>query len=74
MAPLYLEATAPIFSWDSARFSAFRKELQDCVSRVCHLGIMAESFDVHRALEGLVSPAPTLESLLLSSEEDEDQT
>ena len=69
MAPLYLEATIPIVLWDSAWFSAFQKELQNHVSHICHLGVRAKLFYVERTLKGLILPAPTLESLSLSSEE-----
>ncbi|KAH9169902.1 hypothetical protein EDB89DRAFT_1888493 [Lactarius sanguifluus] len=66
-APLYLEARVPAGWWDDARFSVFQKELQAHVSHICHLDISAEEFRLREILEGLVSPAPTLEHLSLSS-------
>ena len=61
--PLYLEAWVPARYWNGAQFSTF---LQPRVSQICHLAISAESFHFERVLEGLVSPAPTLEYLSLS--------
>ncbi len=68
MAPLYLEARVPTGHWDDARFSALQKELQARVSHIYHLAISAEYFHLRKTLEGLVSSAPTLEYLSLSSE------
>ncbi|KAH9172618.1 hypothetical protein EDB89DRAFT_1885848 [Lactarius sanguifluus] len=65
--PLYLEARVPSL-WDDARFSAFQKELQARVSHICHLGISAGHFHLRKTLEGLISPAPTLEYLSLFSD------
>ncbi|KAH8993960.1 hypothetical protein EDB92DRAFT_1944240 [Lactarius akahatsu] len=65
-APLYLEARVPTYLWDGPRFIAFQKELQCHVSHICHLSISAEPFHLFRTLEGLISPAPTLEYLSLS--------
>ncbi|KAH9070754.1 hypothetical protein EDB83DRAFT_2262296 [Lactarius deliciosus] len=64
--PLYLEAWVPKYHWDGPRFSTFQKELQPRVSHICQLAMSAEPFGLDRALEGLVSPAPTLEYLSLS--------
>ena len=64
--PLHLEARIPIGDWDDARFSAFEKELQSRLSQICHFGVSAESFRLQKILEGLASPAPTLQSLSLS--------
>jgi hypothetical protein len=69
-APLYLEARISVDCWDDVRFSAFQKELQDRVSRICHLTISAEPSHLIRALKRLTSPAPTLEFLSLLSRED----
>ena len=69
MAPLYLEARVPGGHWDDARCSAFQKELQDRVSHICHLTIRTEPFH-HRTFKGLISPAPTLGYLCLSSDEE----
>jgi hypothetical protein len=63
-APLYLEARA--IHWDDVRFSAFDKELLPRVSHIGHLSISTEAFFLRRTLEGLTSPAPTLEYLSLS--------
>jgi hypothetical protein len=63
---LYLEARNPIGRWDDARINAFKKELQNRVSQICHLSIDAEPFCLLSVLEGLTSPAPTLEYLSLS--------
>ncbi|KAH8976912.1 hypothetical protein EDB86DRAFT_1406896 [Lactarius hatsudake] len=66
--PLYLEAWFPRREyWNGPRFSTFQKELQLRVSHICQLAICAEPFGLDRALEGLVSPAPTLEYLSLLS-------
>jgi hypothetical protein len=72
-APLYFEARVPVpvSCWDDARFSAFQKELQDRISRICHLTIRTESSHLLRTLEGLTSPAPTLECLSLLSHDDQ---
>ena len=67
-APLHLEARVLGALRDDARFSAFQKELQAHVSHIYHLSISAEPFHLHRILEALVSPAPTLEYLSLSGE------
>lgn len=67
--PLHLEAKVPIDRWDDSQFSAFQTELQTRVSHICHLGISSEHFHLRKTLEGLVSPAPILEYLSLSSEE-----
>ncbi|KAH9170563.1 hypothetical protein EDB89DRAFT_1274107 [Lactarius sanguifluus] len=72
--PLHLEARVPSGLWDDARFSAFQKELQVHASHICHLRISAESCQFRRIFEGLVSPAPILESLSLFSRESQDGT
>ena len=68
MVPLYLEARIPTGRWNHARFRAFQEELQAHASRICHLSISAERSHLHKIVEELVSPAPTLEYLSLSSE------
>ena len=68
MAPLYLEAKVPLRHWDDDRFLALQKELQTHISHIHHLRISAEHFRLHTTLEGLVSPAPTLDHLSLSIE------
>ncbi|KAN0137114.1 hypothetical protein V8E53_005111 [Lactarius tabidus] len=69
--PLHLEARVCLghSTWNPARFSAFTKELQARSSHICYLGITAEYSHLQRTLEGLVSPAPNLESLSFRSEE-----
>jgi hypothetical protein len=66
--PLHLVARVPIGHWNDARFSAFRNELQAHITDICHLDIKAEHSHLCKTLEGLVSPAPTLEYLGLSCE------
>jgi hypothetical protein len=66
MAPLNLDARLTGGHWDDARFSAFDKELQTRVSRICRLTISADCSRLRKTLGGLVSPAPTLEYLSLS--------
>ena len=68
MAPLHLEARYLGKKWDSTRFGAFQEKLQFRVSRIRHLLIHAKPQRLRKTLEGLVSPAPTLENLSLSSE------
>ena len=68
MAPLYLEARCLGDHWDNAQLSAFLEELQFRVSRIRHLLISANPQRLRKTLEGLVSPAPTLKCLSLSSE------
>ena len=68
MAPLYLEARCLGDHWDNAQFSAFQEELQFRVFRIRHLLISANPQRLRKTLEGLVSPAPTLKCLSLSSE------
>ena len=65
--PLYLEASFSGHRWDDVRFSTFRKELQARVPYIHHLRTKAEPVHLHSTLQGLVSPAPTLEYLSLSS-------
>ncbi|KAN0135848.1 hypothetical protein V8E53_006300, partial [Lactarius tabidus] len=62
--PLYLEARIS-HRRDDERFSTFRKELQARVPYICHLRLTALHSPLQRALEGLVSPAPALEYLVL---------
>ncbi|KAF8262410.1 hypothetical protein EI94DRAFT_1743691 [Lactarius quietus] len=71
--PLHLEAIVSINHWENSRFVAFQKELQTHVPHTRHLSMSAEHLHLRKTLEGLVSPAPTLEYLSLSSEEYEDR-
>ena len=67
-APLYLAADISRQRWDSDRFRTFQKELQAHVPHICHLRISAaQTTRLHKTLGGLVSPAPNLEHLSLSS-------
>jgi hypothetical protein len=66
-APLYLEANVPGYRWDNAHFAAFKKELQTHVSHTYRLRISAEQHHFNWTLEGLMSPAPALEHLSLST-------
>ena len=68
MAPLYLEAKVSLRRWDGDRFVALQKELQTHISHISHLRISAEPLHLNSTLEGLISPAPTLERLSLSVE------
>ncbi|KAH9166930.1 hypothetical protein EDB89DRAFT_1891050 [Lactarius sanguifluus] len=67
--PLQLEARILAGHWYEPRFSAFQKELQNHISHISHLSIIAARSDLRRILGGLVSPAPALEVLSLSGEE-----
>jgi hypothetical protein len=73
MAPLYLEATIPpiyeTYRWEDAGFVAFQKVLQAHISHIYRLRISvgsSQESNLQRTLEGLISPAPTLEHLSLS--------
>jgi hypothetical protein len=68
MAPLYLETRRLGKNWDRAHFSAFRRELRLRVSHIRHLLIHTDPQHLRKALEVLVSPAPTLNSLSLLSD------
>ena len=72
--PLHLEAIVPIGRWDNSRFAMFQNELQAHVSHIFHLGISAEHLHLRNTLEGLISPAPTLEYLSLANEEYQHRT
>ncbi|KAN0133101.1 hypothetical protein V8E53_009131 [Lactarius tabidus] len=67
-APLYLDANASYYHWYDVRFCTFRRELQARVPNICRLRTCARSNHLQTILEELVSPAPTLENLLLSSD------
>ena len=67
--PLYLEARCLGGHWDNAQFRSFREQLQLRVSRIRHLVISAKLHRLFKTLEGIISPAPILESLSLSNEE-----
>ena len=70
VAPLYLEAIVPADRWQDARFVAFQKVLQTHVSHIYRLRIKALPLHLNRVLEGLISPAPILAHLSLSTEYD----
>ena len=61
--PLYLEARVS-HRWDENRYSKFQTELH---ARVPCIVALTKHFHLHRTLEGLASPVPTLESLVLFS-------
>jgi hypothetical protein len=66
--PLYLEVRVSGDRWDDARVSTFRQELQAHVPYIRRLRINSPELDLFDSIiEGLVSPAPALEYLLLSS-------
>ena len=65
-APLYLEASLSDCVSDDVRFRTFRKELLARMAYICRLRISAEPIHI-LTLKGLMSPAPTLEHLSLSS-------
>ena len=67
-APLYLEAIFSLSLRNEARIPALRKERQVRISHIGGLDITAMDLPLHAILEGLVSPAPTLEYLSLHSE------
>ena len=74
-APLYLDARFLGYKWDDARlgrFYAFQEKLQVCIPRICHLLFSAETPAIFEILEGLISPAPTLERLSLTCENHHD--
>lgn len=64
-APLYLEARILRHHWDDVRFTSFQKELQTRTPHICHLSISARLVHLKKIFDGLVAPAPTLESLSL---------
>ncbi|KAF8257832.1 hypothetical protein EI94DRAFT_1756648 [Lactarius quietus] len=67
-APLYLEASMiSRRPWDSVQFSTFQTELKAHVPHMRHLSITARDYLLRSTVKGLVSPAPTLECLSLSS-------
>ena len=73
-APLYLEARflgGQLNYWKEALFTTFefdavQENLQACVSRICHLLFSADRPEFSETLNGLISPAPTLERLSLT--------
>ncbi|KAF8257754.1 hypothetical protein EI94DRAFT_1757048 [Lactarius quietus] len=67
--PLYLKARVSGGHWDKSRLNGFQEELQRRIPRICHLLISANIRHLRDTLSSLVSPAPTLERLSLSSKE-----
>jgi hypothetical protein len=65
--PLYFEASISGHRWDDVRFRTFRRELQGRIPYIRHLRTRADLVRLSSTLEGLTSPAPTLEYLSLSS-------
>jgi hypothetical protein len=66
--PLHLEARFSFRYWNDLRFITLQKELRARISHICGLCISAMDLLLRTTLEGLVSPAPTLESLSLYGE------
>ena len=64
-APLYLKINVSSHRWK--KFRTFRKELQTRIPDICHLRISARSDLLQYTVEGLISPAPSLNHLSLSS-------
>ncbi|KAN0139633.1 hypothetical protein V8E53_002295 [Lactarius tabidus] len=67
--PLSLDASIPRVRWNDTRFATFQEELQRRISHIRRLGISAAHPYLFKTLQALVSPAPTLEQLSLSTEE-----
>jgi hypothetical protein len=67
--PLFLEARIPRARWNDIQFATFHEELQRRISHIRHLGISATHPHLDKTLQELVSPAPTLEHLSLSTED-----
>ena len=65
--PLYLESRVSCHRWWGIQYCRLGKELQVHILRICHLSISAKSHLLKCTLKELVSPAPTLECLSLSS-------
>ena len=66
--PLYLDASVCPHHWDKIQFRTLQNELQARVPYIRHLRTSAEfTIVLCTILEGLVSPAPTLKYLSLSS-------
>ena len=66
--PLHLEASVSRHrGWDNVRSSTFRKELRAHLPHTLHLRTSAKPVHLQSTLNVLVSPAPTLEYLSLSS-------
>ena len=73
LVPLYMEVRAFPGRDDKGQFAVFLKEVRAHLPHIRHVSIEAESFSfIHYRLENaLVSPAPTLESLLVSFQRDD---
>ncbi|KAN0125272.1 hypothetical protein V8E53_015636 [Lactarius tabidus] len=69
--PLHLEAkVSPFDCWDDARFRYFRKELKAHVSHIRHLDLSMGPAQLNRTLNHLTLPAPTLEYLIISCQDE----
>jgi hypothetical protein len=66
-APVFLEASLSGHYWSDVRFSTFRRELQARIPHLRRLRTSAGSTDLEQTLEEIVSSAPILEQLSLSS-------
>ena len=65
--PLYLKSRGSYHRWRDNQYCRLGKELQAHILRICHLTLSATPTLLECTLEELVSPAPTLECLSLSS-------
>ena len=69
MTPLSLVAIDPSYRrWDDARFFSFQKELQTHTFHTFYLRLDISGSVLNKTLEGLIFPAPILETLSLSVE------
>jgi len=70
MAPLELEANASRAHWGGDRVEAFGKQLSSHVSRISRLNITADFADLQTMIGQLASPAPALEWLSLTIDDE----
>lgn len=69
MTPLSLEAIAHSYRhWDDGQVFSLQKELQTHIFHTCHLSLGNYGRVLNKILEGLIFPAPILETLSLSAE------
>jgi hypothetical protein len=65
--PLYLKSMVSCYLWRGYQYRRLGKELQAHTPCICHLSVSAKPTLLECTLAELVSPAPTLECLSLSS-------
>ena len=70
MAPLELDANLSCVHWGGDRVDALGKQLSSHVSHIALLNITARSANLKTIIEQLASPAPVLESLSLTVEDE----